>query len=212
MPKFKFQDINILDSMIINKGTISVKSGSIFYITGPNGCGKSTILKLMLGISEDYFNTPSAEWDISWDKYGYVEQKYENTIFPWLSVYQNVQFYSKWRLDERLKLVSDITSDVCKIRSYQNSGGIKQRLAISKELGVGSGLILLDEPFSSQDLSWLPLMQEIFNIFCDNGGVIGIVTHLKPVEMLKSNSIYEFIDASEKGKTKKYNIEKKTTE
>jgi ABC-type nitrate/sulfonate/bicarbonate transport system ATPase subunit len=112
-------------------------------IVGPSGCGKSTLLHMVGGLSEPTagemyldgksFDDPGAER-------GMVFQAY--TLFPWLSVRENVKFGPRMRglpLDETERLASHFL-DAVNLHGFhhhypkQLSGGMRQRVAIARAL------------------------------------------------------------------------------
>ena len=194
---FFYSDLYISDTILIRKGEIALPLGSLFYLVGPNGCGKSTIFKMMLGLNESYFTVDSNDWNwkSEWDNYGYVEQSYDQTIIPWLSVRSNVMYYSDYTSKARELLLSDIKNDL--IRAHTLSGGLKQRLSIVKEMGITNGLLLLDEPFSHQSKEWNTYLKKAIDEFCSNSGTIGIITHESPLKTRTNRIIYEFEENSQ---------------
>lgn len=144
---------------IIYDISLAMKRQEIVTIIGPNGCGKSTFLKIIYGLATyysgniEYLQTPIerkrtdllVRWGIS-----YVPQV--NNVFPDLTIEENLEmgFYlSDGNLDDAIDYVFSIFPDL-KPRRFEFasnlSGGQRQMLALGRALMTGPTLLLLDEP------------------------------------------------------------------
>ena len=148
---------------ILKDISLEVRSGEILALLGESGCGKSSLLKAMLGLyplskgkiffqGKEIQNLPSHKRGIS-----VVFQ--ELRLFPHLNVGENVGFSlelqkvpkaeRKKRVEELLKLVQLEGYSERRIDSL--SGGQMQRVAIARALAMNEKLLFLDEPFSALD-------------------------------------------------------------
>ena len=148
---------------ILKDISLEVRSGEILALLGESGCGKSSLLKAMLGLyplskgkiffqGKEIQNLPSHKRGIS-----VVFQ--DLRLFPHLNVGENVGFSlelqkvpkaeRKKRVDELLKLVQLEGYSERRIDSL--SGGQMQRVAIARALAMNEKLLFLDEPFSALD-------------------------------------------------------------
>lgn len=142
---------------------LEVRSGEILALLGESGCGKSSLLKAMLGLyplskgkiffqGKEIQNLPSHKRGIS-----VVFQ--DLRLFPHLNVGENVGFSlelqkvpkaeRKKRVEELLKLVQLEGYSDRRIDSL--SGGQMQRVAIARALAMNENILFLDEPFSALD-------------------------------------------------------------
>jgi NitT/TauT family transport system ATP-binding protein len=137
-----------------------VRSREFISVIGPSGCGKSTLIRLVAGL-----DAPSAgaiwidgrEVTGPGADRGMVFQSY--TLFPWLSVVQNVMFglrmkglsraAAQRKALEWLDLVG--LADFAEHYPAQLSGGMKQRVAIARALANEPRILLMDEPFGALD-------------------------------------------------------------
>ena len=142
---------------------LEVRSGEILALLGESGCGKSSLLKAMLGLyplskgkiffqGKEIQNLPSHKRGIS-----VVFQ--DLRLFPHLNVGENVGFSLELqkvpkpergeRVEELLKLVQLEGYSERRIDSL--SGGQMQRVAIARALAMNENILFLDEPFSALD-------------------------------------------------------------
>jgi len=167
--------------------SLRVSSGEFVAILGPSGCGKSTLLELIAGLE------PASRGEILIDgervsgpnpKAVMVFQ--EHSLFPWLSVTDNVAFGLKMKgvaPDERRARVREVLRRVrlepfAHHYPHQLSGGMKQRVAIARALVGNPEFILMDEPFAALDFQTRVLMQQfLLEVWRDFSSTILFVTH-----------------------------------
>lgn len=138
---------------------LEIPSGAIVGLLGTNGCGKSTLIKCLMGLLKIDSGTASIfgddVWDLSADtksRIGYVPQ--EIALYPWMQVSQLVRyissFYQAWDNEYCIELLEsfELTPDKT-VKSL--SGGQLQRLALVLALGHRPELLVLDEPVSALD-------------------------------------------------------------
>ena len=139
-------------------------------ILGPSGCGKSTLLRIVAGLDRPTAGEvlldgrriagPGADR-------GMVFQSY--TLFPWLSVLENVCFGLRERGLPRAQQLEIANGFIAKVglRGFENhfpkqlSGGMQQRTAIARALANDPRILLMDEPFGALDHQTRELMQEL---------------------------------------------------
>ena len=156
-------ELELEKKKILKNISLEVRSGEILALLGESGCGKSSLLKAMLGLyplskgkiffqGKEIQNLPSHRRGIS-----VVFQ--DLRLFPHLNVGGNVGFSlelqkvpkaeRKQRVEELLKLVQLEGYSERRIDSL--SGGQMQRVAIARALAMNEKLLFLDEPFSALD-------------------------------------------------------------
>ncbi len=145
---------------ILTDISLLVGSGEVVALFGPNGCGKSTLLNLVAGLERPSSGTISIGGKAADKaKIGFVFQNYQESLFPWLSVRDNVAFpleiegatkgEARKRADEILSLVRlDASADRF---PHELSGGMRQLAAICRAMVVRPDVLLLDEPCSALD-------------------------------------------------------------
>ena len=149
--------------LIIKDINLEIEQGEFVCLLGQSGCGKSTLLKLLAGLQKpsqgeitidgDPIKGASLERTVVFQDYG---------LFPWMTAGENIllalqQKYPKQpkkelknRAMEMLKQVG-LDESVYKKLPKELSGGMKQRCAIARSLGVDAPILLMDERFLERD-------------------------------------------------------------
>ena len=144
----------------LEKVSFEVPDQQFAVLVGPSGCGKSSLLYLTAGLAEPtegeiYVGGQQVEGPGA-DR-GMVFQSY--TLFPWLTVRQNVEFGLKRRgmpAAQRKEIVDYYVNEVgltgfADNYAKQLSGGMMQRVAIARALANDPQILLMDEPFGALD-------------------------------------------------------------
>jgi NitT/TauT family transport system ATP-binding protein len=161
--------------LIFDNLSFQVRDSEVVGIYGPNGCGKTTLLNMIAGISKP----DSGEIKVAGENPGvhtisYIFQEYKRSLYPWMTVRDNIAFpliimkLSKQEIAQRMEKIIDIVKLPFSLDKYpyELSGGQQQYVAILRGLISSPSAILMDEPFSAMDYSntiWLAeKMNEIF--------------------------------------------------
>ena len=172
----------------LNDINFSVQDGEFLSIVGPSGCGKSTIMRLIAGLIFPTAGTitlngqPITSPDT---ERGMVFQK--PTLFPWLTVEQNLSFTAKLRgltknpdyraEAERLLTLAGL-SDFRNDYPHQLSGGMAQRLALIRTMINHPKVFLLDEPLGALDaFTRMNMQDEILRLWQRSNHIVLMVTH-----------------------------------
>jgi ABC-type nitrate/sulfonate/bicarbonate transport system ATPase subunit len=175
---------------VIDSVSFAAEAGEFVCVLGPNGCGKTTLLRIVGGIE------PASRGRVTLDgrpvvvdaqhprRVGVVFQ--EDRLLPWLSLRDNVSLVltplggtvaTRAATAERyLRLVG-----LAGFEDYypgRVSGGMRQRAAIARALAIDPELLLMDEPFGALDAQNRRIMQgEVRRIWRETGRTIVFVTH-----------------------------------
>jgi len=204
----EFQDVTMAydDRVILDEVSFMVNPGETKIVMGGSGTGKSTILKLVLGLikpqqgrilidGDDVTNMTEAELTEIRRKIGMVFQ--DGALFDSLSVYENVGF----RLFEKGLPENEIEEAVRRMLRFVNlentlymmpaelSGGMRRRVGIARALIGSPKLILFDEPTAGLDPPTARTILELAMKLRDLEGVSSIfVTHrLEDIKLLSSS-------------------------
>jgi ABC-type nitrate/sulfonate/bicarbonate transport system ATPase subunit len=166
---------------------LEVAENDFITILGPSGCGKSTLLRIVAGLDQqttgDVLLDGKAIHGPGADR-GMVFQSY--TLFPWLTVLENICFGLRERGMPREQQIDIAQSFVKKVglvgfESHfpkQLSGGMQQRTALARALANNPRMLLMDEPFGALDHQTRELMQEhLLSIWEAERKTILFVTH-----------------------------------
>lgn len=166
---------------------LQIHQRELITVVGPSGCGKSTLIRTIAG-----FETPTLG-EARLDGHpiespgadrGMVFQSY--TLFPWLSVRDNVAFGLKMakhpeadRNAAALQWIETVgLAGFADHYPHQLSGGMKQRVAIARALAPKPRILLMDEPFGALDARTRSQMQNhLLKIWRDVDVTIFFITH-----------------------------------
>jgi ABC-type nitrate/sulfonate/bicarbonate transport system ATPase subunit len=158
------------ETLALQATDLDVAENDFVTILGPSGCGKSTLLRIVAGL--DVPTTGEVLLDGARvagpgaDR-GMVFQSY--TLFPWLTVQDNVCFGLRERGLPRAQQLEIADGFIAKVglkgfeRHFpkQLSGGMQQRTALARALANRPRMLLMDEPFGALDHQTRELMQDL---------------------------------------------------
>lgn len=152
--------------LVLENLSFQIKEGETIGLIGANGAGKSTFLKILVGLLEDYEGQLSIDglkvekknYKEIRKKVGYVFQDSESQLFL-STVYEDVAFgprnygLDEKQVEEKVKAALQMVQmqDQAEKQIYKLSGGEKKRVAIATVLAMEPDVVLLDEPSASLD-------------------------------------------------------------
>jgi iron(III) transport system ATP-binding protein len=203
--------IHYAERPILDGINFSLEKGQIGCLLGPSGCGKTSLLRAICGfkpiqsgsiqLNKQTVSSRTTHLPVQQRNLGMVFQDY--ALFPHLTVSENIAFglhmlhrhEQALRVKECLDLVN--LSDFSSRMPHALSGGQKQRVALARALAPKPKMLLLDEPFSSLDVSLREsLAQDVHAILKAEQITALMVTH----DQKEAFSVADVIGVLERGK------------
>lgn len=141
---------SFLNLEVLKDISFNVKKGQFVSIIGPNGCGKTVLLKIIAGIERSYTGKVRLQEEanpiILWQDY---------RLFPWKTVFENVMFPLGEQDKNKKEECVDQLLNYVGLNEFKNyylhqlSGGMQQKVALARALITEPKILLLDEPFSN---------------------------------------------------------------
>ena len=166
---------------------LEIQKNEFLCILGPSGCGKSTLLKIIAGYQQPTEGEATFQGKTikgpDWHR-GVVFQS--PTLYPWLSVKDNVGFGPKVRGVKKAKIdqITDQFLDQIGLLKdkdkavFDLSGGMRQRVALARVLANEPEMILMDEPLGALDaLTRLNMQTLIRDLWHKNKNTVMMITH-----------------------------------
>lgn len=151
------------DNVVFDKFSLEAEENKILAVLGASGCGKTTLLNIISGLTDFEGKVEKAG-----DKISYIFQN--KRLLPNLTVYKNVEFVLKhvYPKEKIPSVIDEILSKVELLGSKnlypsELSGGMGQRVSLARAFAYPSDILLMDEPFKALDISLKKRIIEVFN-------------------------------------------------
>lgn len=167
--------------------SLSVNKGDIYGVVGKNGAGKTTIFKILLGLST--YNSGSISIDGSKNQKELQDNRQKigffvgNSFFPYLTPQENLRYYAtikkiprKQRKEEieRVLEIVDLIDVKRPVKGF--SLGMKQRLGLANAILGNPEILLLDEPTNGLDPQGIADVRNMIHKFKEEMGMTVIVS------------------------------------
>jgi NitT/TauT family transport system ATP-binding protein len=164
---------------------LDVPTGQFLTLVGPSGCGKTTFLRMLAGLESPTAGTI----EVNGGSAGRPENSMVfqgDSIFPWMSVWQNAAYgltvrgVGRAEIKETVGHYLDATglTKFADAYPHQLSGGMRQRVSIARAFANDPEILLMDEPFSALDEQNKTLLQaELLRIWDESRKTVVFITH-----------------------------------
>jgi ABC-type nitrate/sulfonate/bicarbonate transport system ATPase subunit len=170
---------------VVEDVSLTVGDGEFVAIVGPSGCGKTTLMNMVAGfVQPDSGSTlidglprtkPNAKGIL-------ISQ--QGSIFPWLTVQQNLMFGLNDHPQAAKKAVADHYAAMVGLKGFERSyphelsGGMLKRAELARAFAVKPEILYMDEPFSALDaLTNLRMRNELLRILEEERHTVMLITH-----------------------------------
>ena len=169
--------------------SLTVEPGRTHVLLGSSGAGKSTILKIILGLVRPDAGDVSLDTDAAdgppTRRIGYVVQ--DGALYPHLTAARNVTLPARaagWSAERQAARLSalatlvELAPDLMQRYPHELSGGQAQRVSLMRALMLDPPVLLLDEPLGALDpITRASLQIQLVRIFDELGKTVVLVTH-----------------------------------
>src|SRR4029077_8316919 len=190
------------ETKVLKDVSVSVEKGEFVSIIGHSGCGKTTLLNIVAGLTQATLGGVLLEGrevnEPGPDRAVVVQN---HSLLPWLTVYDNVRLAvdkvfgaSKSRAERHAWTLHNLDlvqmSHAKDKRPAEISGGMKQRVALARALARNRKVLLLEEPFGALDaLTRAHLQDSVMALHQKLGNTILMITHDVDEAVLLSDRI-----------------------
>ena len=160
---------------VVEDVSLTVGDGEFVAIVGPSGCGKTTLMNMIVGFLQPDAGSilidgaPRAEPNAK----GILISQ-QGSIFPWLTVQQNLMFGLNDHSQADKKGVADHYAAMVGLKGFEGnyphelSGGMLKRAELARALAVKPEILYMDEPFSALDaLTNLRMRNELLRVLAE---------------------------------------------
>ena len=187
----------------LEKIDIEIGRQELVTFIGPSGCGKSTLLNVIGGMIEPtegaaYVDGQAVRGPLP-KKIAYIFQ--ESALLPWANVLDNIkvalEFQGVPRQQRQSRAVAALNavglSRFAASYPHQLSGGMKQRVALARGLGLETDILLMDEPFAALDeQTRMVFGEDLSGLLANTRKTIVLVTHSLAEAVFLSDRIFVF--------------------
>ena len=168
---------------VLEDVSFTARPGERIAMIGRNGCGKTTLMKILAGIIKpdagalEYFGqNPFRQRGGFLKLCGYVPQ--EDPLIEELTVKDNLKLWGQKKClsDQRLMEMFDL-NPILKVQVRKLSGGMKRRVSIACAISQWPPILLMDEPTAAVDLYYKQVLWQWMEQYTALNGILILSTH-----------------------------------
>lgn len=180
---FTFDQLQVLNNI-----SLSVEEGEIFGLLGPSGAGKTTLIKMLIGLLSATSGNIAIlgkeldkKIDESFPSFGMVLDN--DGLYDRLNCYDNLELYARiYSISNRKKVINDLLEKVGLIESSKKSvsnlsKGMRQRLSFARAILHSPKIVFLDEPTSGLDPATTLQIHSMMKTLKESGTTIFLTIH-----------------------------------
>ena len=173
---------------VLNNISLSVEEGEIFGLLGPSGAGKTTLIKMLIGLLSATSGNIAIlgkeldkKIDESFPSFGMVLDN--DGLYDRLNCYDNLELYARiYSISNRKKVINDLLEKVGLIESSKKSvsnlsKGMRHRLSFARAILHSPKIVFLDEPTSGLDPATTLQIHSMMKTLKESGTTIFLTTH-----------------------------------
>lgn len=173
---------------VLNNISLSVEEGELFGLLGPSGAGKTTLIKMLIGLLSATSGNIAIlgkeldkKIDESFPSFGMVLDN--DGLYDRLNCYDNLELYARiYSISNRKKVINDLLEKVGLIESSKKSvsnlsKGMRQRLSFARAILHSPKIVFLDEPTSGLDPATTLQIHSMMKTLKESGTTIFLTTH-----------------------------------
>jgi ABC-type nitrate/sulfonate/bicarbonate transport system ATPase subunit len=170
---------------VVEDVSLIVGDGEFVAIVGPSGCGKTTLMNMVAGfVQPDAGSILIDGVQRSGPNAKGILISQQGSIFPWLTVQQNLMFGLNDHPQADKKGIADHYAAMVGLKGFEGSyphelsGGMLKRAELARAFAVKPEILYMDEPFSALDaLMNLRMRNELLRILAEEHHTVMLITH-----------------------------------
>ena len=168
---------------VINDLSLHIKEGERIHLTGESGIGKTTVLRLIMGLEKPQKGSIELKEGA---RISAVFQ--ENRLIPTLDAVGNVALFSNAERAKEILTRLGLGEDMSALPA-ELSGGMKRRVALARALARESDILILDEAMTGLDTANRERVAAVINEYAANRTLICVTHDQKEAELINASSI-----------------------
>lgn len=170
------------DRILFEDISLTVASGELIHLQGTNGAGKTSLIRILVGLSTPDTGSVSLT-NSSLDNYPLIYLGHKLGLNRHLSSVENLQFWANMHgisisTDELYALLARFNLvGLEDVPSGELSAGQQRRVSLARTQLLPANIWILDEPYTSLDIQGVSFIQNLIDEFVEGGGAVLMTSH-----------------------------------